>query len=181
MGSLSRSSCRPVPTFVNPRLSRLIFTSVAHTSVARWNNADGIMHLGKLSTHDGRARPCARNRTTPRRSLPECRRHAAIPTASATPHPPDRNTSVDPRVVYDVTALVRKPFSVTLRVSIGLYSSTTTTPDGPNPTVSVDNYWTILAATQGRSCGSVPGAGGRGICRGDISIGAVPLSGRANC
>lgn len=142
----------------------------------RWNNADGIVHLiqsiNTLSAAFGLAEGSA---TTPAplfTGVPP----PAPPVPSARDNhemTPGPNTSVDPRVLYDVAALVRKPLSVTLREPIGLYitgydDTGWTKPNG-NP---VDDYWTIVRGVPGQILRleyQVPPAAGFVV--GDIRIG----------
>jgi hypothetical protein len=87
------------------------------------------------------------------------------------------NTSVDPRVTYDVSALVRKPLSVTLGEPIGLYitgydDTGWTKPDGS----PVDDYWRILRGSPGQILRleyQAPAAAGFVV--GDITIGGRPI------
>lgn len=142
----------------------------------RWNNADGITHLmqtintlnAALGLAEGSAvtPPAAITGVPPPPPpLPPARDNYEMPAVA--------NTSVDPRVTYDVAALVRKPLSVTLREPIGLYitgydDTGWTKPDGS----PVDNYWNIVRGNPGQILRleyQVPP--GAGFVVGDIRIG----------
>ena len=146
----------------------------------RWNNADGIAHLMQsINTLSAALDLAQGSATTPQTQI----------TGVAPPPPPlppaadnyempaVANTSVDPRVVYDVGALVRKPLSVTLREPIGLYitgfdDTGWTKPDGS----PVDDYWTIVRGSSGQILRleyQVPAAAGFVV--GDIQIGGRPI------
>lgn len=167
-------------TFVNPAVVEAdLHIGGTYQRANRWNNADGIMHLmqsiNNLNAALGLAQGSA---VTPQAEFTGIPAPATTPTASDNYQMPSvANTSVDPRVTYDVAALVRKPFSVTLRDPIGLYMThfddTGWTKPGGSP---VDNYWTILRGNPGqilRLQYEVPA--GAGFVVGDLSIGGRPI------
>ena len=141
-----------------------------------WNDAEGIVHLiqsiNTLSEAFGLAQGSA---TTPGplyTGVPA----PAVPVPSARDNHemrPIADTSVDPRVSYDIGCLVRKPLSVTLRDPIGLYitgydDTGWTKPNGD----PVDDYWTIVRGLPGQILRleyQVPPAAGFVV--GDIRIG----------
>jgi hypothetical protein len=90
---------------------------------------------------------------------------------------PPAATNVDPRVVFDIGALARKPLSISLREPIGLYiagfdDTGWTKPDGS----PVGNYWTIVRGVAGMALRveyQVPP--GEGFVVGDIRIGGRPI------
>lgn len=142
----------------------------------RWNDADGIVHLiqsiNTLEAALGLAQgstdtpaPFFTGVPPPMPPVPSARDNYEMP--------PQPDTSVDPRVFYDVAALVRKPLSVTLREPIGLYiagydDTGWTKPDGS----PVDDYWTIVRGNPGQILRleyQVPP--GTGFVVGDIRIG----------
>ena len=90
---------------------------------------------------------------------------------------PPAATNVDPRVVFDVGALARKPLSISLGEPIGLYiagfdDTGWTKPDGS----PVGNYWTIGRGVPGMALRveyQVPP--GEGFVVGDIRIGGRPI------
>lgn len=92
-------------------------------------------------------------------------------------HSPGPPTSVDPRVAMDISALVRRSLSVTLREPIGLYithwdDSGWSKPDGS----PVGNYWTVVRGVPGMALRleyEVPA--GAGFVVGDIRIGGRPI------
>lgn len=142
----------------------------------RWNDADGIVHLMQDINTLGAALGLAQGSAD---TLPPL--FTGVPPPS--PPSPDAidnhempgfaDTSVDPRVKYDVAALVRKPLSVTLREPIGLYitgydDTGWTKPDGS----PVGNYWRIIRGSPGQILHlayQVPAAAGFVV--GDIRIG----------
>ena len=141
----------------------------------RWNDADGIVHLmqsiNTLRAALGLAEGSAMTPTTQITGVPP---PSPLPTAADNYEMPAvANTSVDPRVKYDVAALVRKPLSVTLREPIGLYiagydDTGWTKPDGS----PVGNYWKIIRGRPGQILRleyRVPPAAGFVV--GDIRIG----------
>jgi hypothetical protein len=87
--------------------------------------------------------------------------------------PPGLQTSVDPRVKFDIGSLVRTGLSITLRDPIGLYitgydDTGWTKPNG----APVGNYWTIRRGSPGQILRleyAVPP--GQGFVVGDIRIG----------
>jgi hypothetical protein len=127
----------------------------------RWNNADGIVHLRQTINTLNAALGLAQGSAV------------SAPARDNYEMPPVANTSVDPRVTYDVGTLVRKGLSVTLRDPIGLYitgwdDTGWTKPSG----APVDNYWTIVRGSPGqvlRLQYQVPP--GAGFVVGDIRIG----------
>jgi hypothetical protein len=142
----------------------------------RWNNGDGIAHLmqtiNTLTAALGEAQGSAVTPSTQITGVPPP--PPPLPPASDNYEMPSvANTSVDPRLTYDVAALVRKPLSVTLREPIGLYitgydDTGWTKPDGS----PVDNYWTIVRGHPGQILRleyQVPP--GTGFVVGDIQIG----------
>lgn len=168
-------------TFVNPAVVEAdLHIGGTYQRSNRWNNADGIMHLRQsINTLNDALGLAQGNATTPPAQFTGVPPPTTVPTASDNYlMPPDRNTSVDPRVVYDVSALVRKPLSVTLRDPIGLYitghdDTGWSKPDGS----PVDDYWTIL---RGNSPGQIlrlqyEVPAGAGFVVGDISIGGRPI------
>ena len=90
---------------------------------------------------------------------------------------PPASTNVDPRVVFDVGALARKPLSISLGEPVGLYIAGVddtgwTKPDGS----PVGNYWTIVRGVLGMALRveyQVPP--GEGFVVGDIRIGGRPI------
>lgn len=146
----------------------------------RWNNGDGIAHLmqsiNTLTAALGLAEGSAITPTTQFTGVPPP--PPPLPPASDNYEMgPVANTSVDPRVTYDVAALVRKPLSVTLRDPIGLYitgydDTGWSKPDGS----PVDDYWTIVRGIPGQILRleyEVPP--GAGFVVGDIEIGGRPI------
>lgn len=146
----------------------------------RWNNADGIAHLmqgiNTLRAALGLAEGSAVTPQTQFTGVPPP--PPPLPPASDNYEMPDvANTSVDPRVTYDVAALVRKPLSVTLDEPIGLYitgydDTGWTKPDGS----PVDDYWTTVRGNPGQILRleyQVPA--GTGFVVGDIKIGGRPI------
>lgn len=142
----------------------------------RWNDADGIVHLiqtiNTLTAALGLAQGSATTPAPLYTGVPPP--VPPVPLARDNHEmPPGPNTSVDPRVLYDVAALVRKPFSVTLREPIGLYiagydDTGWIKPDGS----PVDDYWTIVRGNPGQILRleyQVPP--GAGFVVGDIRIG----------
>jgi hypothetical protein len=127
----------------------------------RWNTADGIVHLMQSI-----------NTLTAALGLAQGSANSA-PARDNYEMPAVANTSVDPRVTYDVGALVRKGLSVTLREPIGLYiagrdDTGWTKPNG----APVENFWRILRGSPGqilRLQYQVPP--GKGFVVGDIRIG----------
>lgn len=126
-----------------------------------WNSANGIVHLiqtiNTLNAALGLAQGSANS----------------APARDNYEMPAVANTSVDPRVTYDVGTIVRKGLSVTLRDPIGLYiagwdDTGWTKPNG----APVGNYWTIVRGLPGqvlRLKYEVPS--GLGFVVGDIRIG----------
>jgi hypothetical protein len=127
----------------------------------RWNTTDGIVHLMQaINTLDA--------------ALGEAQGSANSGSARDNYEmPPVANTSVDPRLTYDVGTLVRKGLSVTAREPIGLYiagwdDTGWTKPNG----APVDNYFRIVRGAPGQVLRleyQVPP--GTGFVVGDIRIG----------
>jgi hypothetical protein len=91
--------------------------------------------------------------------------------------PPGLRTSVDPRVKFDIGALVRKPLSITLREPIALYITGYDDTGWAKPDGSpVDDYWRIVRGSPGQilrlEYRVPPGAG---FVVGDIRIGGRPI------
>lgn len=142
----------------------------------RWNGDEGIVHLIVGENTLTAALGLAEGSTYTRGPL-----FTGVPPPSPYPltardnheMPAVRDTSVDPRVEYDVAALVRKPLSVTVREPIGLYitgydDTGWTKPDGS----PVGNYWKIIRGGPGQILRleyRVPPAAGFVV--GDIRIG----------
>jgi len=141
-----------------------------------WNDGDGIVHLIQSINTLSAALGLAQGSATTPAPLFTGTPPPAPPTPSARDNhemPPGPNTSVDPRALYDVAALVRKPLSVTLREPIGLYiagyDDTGWTKPSGDP---VDDYWTIVRGAPGQILRleyQVPPADGFVV--GDIRIG----------
>lgn len=131
----------------------------------RWNTDDGIVHMiqdiNKLDLAIGLAEGAA----------------VSDPAQDNFQMDPFADTSVDPRVVFDVGTLVRKSLSVTLRDPIGLYiagwdDTGWTQPDG----TPVGDYWTIERGRPGevlRLSYEVPAE--EGFTVSDIQIGGRPI------
>ena len=145
----------------------------------RWNNADGIAHLMQnINTLDAALGLAEGSATTPQTQITGVPPPSPLPLASDNYEMPAvANTSVDPRVTYDVGALVRKPLSVTLREPIGLYitgydDTGWTKPDGS----PVDDYWSIVRGTPGQILRlEYQVSLGAGFVVGDIRIGGRPV------
>jgi hypothetical protein len=129
----------------------------------RWNTTDGIVHLIQSINTLTAALHLAQNSI----KIDQARDNYE------TPPPLPLRTSVDPRVKFDIGALVRKPLSITLREPIALYitgydDTGWTKPNG----APVGNYWRILRGSPGRILRleyRVPP--GLGFVVGDIRIG----------
>jgi len=168
-------------TFVNPAVVEAdLHLGGIYQRRNRWNNADGIMHLMQsINTLDAALGLAQGSATTPPAQFTGIPA-PPLPTPSASDNyqmPSVANTSVDPRVTYDVAALVRKPLSVTLRDPVGLYMTAYDDTGWTKPNGSpVDNYWTILRGVPGqilRLQYQVPA--GAGFVVGDIKIGGRPI------
>jgi len=131
-----------------------------------FNTTDGIVHLIQ-----------GINTLTAAMGLAQDSIHTGTARDNYETVPPTLRTNVDPRVKFDIGALVRKPLSLTLREPIGLYitgfdDTGWTKPDGS----PVGNYWTIVRGVAGmalRVVYQVPP--GEGFVVGDISIGGRPI------
>ena len=130
-----------------------------------FNTTDGIVHLIQ-NINTLRAAIGLASRSVNTRTARD--NYEATPPAA---------TNVDPRVVFDVGALARKPLSISLREPIGLYiagfdDTGWTKPDGS----PVGNYWTIVRGVPGMALRveyQVPR--GEGFVVGDIRIGGRPI------
>lgn len=131
----------------------------------RWNTADGIVHFIQVINTLDAALGLAQGSVN------------SAPARDGYEMPPVAQTSVDPRVRYDVGTLSRKGLSVTVREPVGLYitgwdDTGWTKPDGS----PVDNYWRIVRGSPGtvlRLEYEVPAAAGFVV--GDIRIGGRPV------
>jgi len=138
----------------------------------RWNTDDGIAHLMQsINTLDAALGLAQGSAVTP--TAPVSIVSPAATARDGYEMPPIANTSVDPRVKFDVGTLVRKGLSVTLREPIGLYiagfdDTGWTKPSG----APVDDYWRIVRGSPGRVLRleyHVPA--GSGFVVGDLRIG----------
>jgi len=130
-----------------------------------WNDADGIVHLMQSINTLNAALGLAQGSVI------------SAPARDNYEMPSIANTSVDPRVKYDVGSLVRKGLSVTLRDPIGLYIAGFDDTGFSKPSgAPVGNYWTVERGAAGRVLRlryQVPPS--EGFVVGDIRIGGRPI------
>jgi len=138
----------------------------AYNKFNQWNTTRGIVHLIQ-----------GINTLTDALGLAQGSIHTGTARDNYETVPPGLRTSVDPRVKFDIGALVRKPLSITLREPIGLYITGYDDTGWTKPNGSpVDNYWTIVRGSSGQVLRleyKVPP--GNGFVVGDIRIGGRPI------